>query len=93
VRRLWVLKCFFDIVDDGLGHKPVAATDVLDERQESSFAAEQIGYLTKPVDVAGWVRVVRSRFGFLRELSGDEATWTQANPGDKRQALQAVKGL
>ncbi len=93
VRRLWVLKCFFDIVDDRLGDKPVTAADVLDAREESSFASEQIGYLTKPVDVSGWVRAVRSRFGFLEELTVDEATWAAANPGDKWQALQAIEAL
>lgn len=93
VRRIWMLKCFFDIVDDGLGDKPVTAADVLDGREESSFASEQIGYLTKPVDVPGWVRAVRSRFGFLKELGGDEAIWAAANPGDRWQALQAVEAL
>lgn len=93
VRRLWVLKCFFDIVDDGLGTKPVTAADVLGAREESSFASEQIGYLTKPVDVAGWVRAVRTRFGFLDEMEADEATWATVNPGDRWEALQAVQEL
>jgi len=93
VRRLWVLKCFFDIVDDGLGDKPVMAADVLDAREDSSFASEQIGYLTKPVDVAAWVHGVRTRFGFLGELCGDESTWTAANPRDRWQAVQAVEAL
>ena len=75
VRRIWVLKCFFDIVDDGLGDKPVAAADVLDAREESSFTAEQIGYLTKPVDVVGWVRSIRRRFGFLGNMDAEEAGW------------------
>ncbi len=93
VRRLWVLKCFFDIVDDGLGTKPVTAADVIATREESSFASEQIGYLTKPVDLAGWVRAVRSRFGFLDEMDADELIWATANPGDRWQALQAVEGF
>jgi len=93
VRRLWVLKCFFDIVDDGLGTKPVTASDVIDAREESSFASEQIGYLTKPVDLAGWVRVVRSRFGFLDEMDADELTWATVNPGDRWSAQQAIEAL
>ncbi len=93
VRRLWVLKCYFDIVDDGLGTKPVAATDVLAARAESSFASEQIGYLTKPVDVDGWVRAVRTRFGFLEQLTDEETKWAEANPGDRWAAQQAVGAL
>ena len=93
VRRIWVLKCFFDIVDDGLGDKPVAAADVLDAREESSFTAEQIGYLTKPVDVVGWVRSIRRRFGFLGNMDAEEAGWASANPGDRWHALQAVEVL
>lgn len=93
VRRIWILKCYFDIVDDGLGSKPVAASDILDAREESSFASEQIGYLTRPVDVAGWVRTVRSRFAFLQRLDADETKWAMANPGDRWEALQAVEAL
>jgi uncharacterized protein len=93
VRRLWVLKCYFDIVDDGLGTKPIAAADVLDARDESSFASEQIGYLTKPVDVAGWVRTVGSRFGFLAGLDADEMRWAAVNAGDRWEAQQVVDAL
>lgn len=93
VRRIWILKCYFDIVDDGLGSKPIAVRDVLDAREESSFASEQIGYLTRPVDVAGWVRTVRSRLKFLQQLDADEAQWAMANPGDRWDALQAVEAL
>ena len=93
VRRIWILKCYFDIVDNGLGTKPIAASDILDAREESTFASEQIGYLTRPVDVAGWVRTVRSRFKFLQQLDTDEAKWAMANPGDRWEALQAVEAL
>ncbi len=93
VRRLWVLKVYFDIVDDGLGTKPIEAADVLDAREESSFASEQIGYLTKPVDIAGWIRTVRTRFSFLADFDVDEMKWAAVNPGDRWEALQAVKAL
>lgn len=93
VRRMWVLKCYFDIVDDGLGTKPIAATDVLAARTESSFASEQIGYLTKPVDVDGWVRAVRTRFSFLEQLTDEEMEWAEANPGDRWAAQQAVEAF
>ncbi len=93
VRRIWILKCCFDIVDDGLGTEPIAPSDILDAREESSFASEQIGYLTRPVDVAGWVRTVRARFGFLQQLDENEARWAMASPGDRWEALQAIEAL
>lgn len=93
MRRIWVLKCYFDIVDDALGHKPISATDVLNPREESSFASEQIGYLTKPVDVDGWVRTLRNRFAFLEDLDAEETAWAKVNAGDRWQALQAVEAL
>jgi len=93
VRRTWVLKCYFDIVNDGLGVRPIAATDILDERVESSFASEQIGHLTKPVDVPGWERAIRFRFGFLENLDGDETKWAAANQRDRWDAQQAVETL
>ncbi len=93
VRRVWILKCYFDIVDDRLGTKPIAASDVLNAREESSFASEQIGYLTTPVDIGGWEQTVRSRFGFLADPDVDETKWAGANPGDKWEVQQAVEDL
>jgi len=93
VRRLWVLKCYSDIVEDGLGTKPIEAADILGVREESSFASEQIGYLTKPVDVASWVQAVRSRFSFLADLDADEMKWASASPGDRWEVHQVVKAL
>ena len=66
---------------------------MLERREESAFAAEQIGYLTKPVDVEGWVSIVRSRFGFLADLDAHELRWAQVNEGHRWAALQAVDAL
>jgi hypothetical protein len=93
VRRLWILKSFFDIVDDQLARGPINPSDVLSEREETVFMAEQIGYLTKPVDIPGWERRVRSRFGFLARLDDDERRWAGASPADRWNALQAVKAI
>ncbi|GMQ93328.1 MAG: nucleotidyl transferase AbiEii/AbiGii toxin family protein [Acidimicrobiia bacterium] len=90
VRRLWVLKSFFDIVDDQLASGPVDPSDVLSEHEESVFTAEQIGYLTRLVDIAGWEHRVRSRYTFLASLDDDEQRWANANPADRWSALQAV---
>lgn len=93
VRRLWVLKSFFDIVDDRLGGRPIHPSDVLSGRHESAFAVEQIGYLTRGVDIVGWERRVRSRYRFLEALNDDERRWADVNPGDRWAALQAVDAL
>jgi predicted nucleotidyltransferase component of viral defense system len=93
VRRLWVMKSFFDIIDEHLGFSPIDPSDVLAERDESVFAAEQIGYLTRPVDIAGWGRALRSRYRFLTELHDEEQRWTIANPADRWNVRQAVEAL
>lgn len=93
VRRIWVLKCYFDIVDDGLGTGPIAAGDIVNDRVQTGFASEQIGYLTRPVDIAVWVQTVQNRFAFLQSLDVDEARWARANPGDRWDASEAVKAL
>lgn len=72
VRRLWILKVWGDVVDDGRGDKPVVPADVLRLRSESDFASDSIGKLTQPVDLKQWERVVRTRFEFLAVLDEDE---------------------
>jgi uncharacterized protein len=54
VRRLWVLKVWGDVIDDGRGRKPLNPEDVLHTRKQSDFAPESIGKLTQPVDLLGW---------------------------------------
>ena len=93
VRRLWVLKSFFDIVDDHLGNGPIDPSDVLSERDESAFAAEQIGYLTRPVDIAGWVTTIRARYQFLAELDEEEQQWAGVNAADRWDVGQAVEAI
>jgi uncharacterized protein len=93
VRRLWVLKSYFDIVDDQLAGGPIDPSDVFSKREETVFAAEQIGYLTRPVDIARWEHGVRSRYTFLASLDDDEQRWANANPADRWNALQAIKTI
>jgi len=93
VRRLWVMKSFFDIVDEHLDAGPIDPSDVLSGRDASVFAAEQIGYLTRPVDIAAWERTVRSRYRFLTDLDDDEQRWAVASPADRWDVLQAVEAL
>lgn len=95
VRRLLVLKVWTDVIDDGLGEKPFDPEDILRERRADEFKPEAIGYLTTPVDIAGWITVVCERFGFLRELDEDEQRWARCSRGDDwgiRQQIATFRG-
>lgn len=90
VRRLWVLKVWADVVDDGRGEKPTDPADVLNPRSESDFASDSIGKLTQPVDLERWERVVRTRFGFLAALDDDERRWVACDPRHRREIEGAI---
>lgn len=89
VRRLWVLKVWGDVVDDGRGPKPLEPEDVLAPRDERAFVPESIGKLTQPVDLAGWEQRVRARFGFLAALDADEQRWAACDPRHRREIDRA----
>lgn len=93
VRRLAVLKVWHDVVDDGLGSAPFTPDDVLDERHESDFRAEDIGYLTTPVDLPAWIREVRTRFAFLADLDDEERRLMQCGRGDRAAVDAAVAAV
>ena len=90
VRRLWVLKTYRDIVEDGRGNKPIDPEQVLNFRSESDFRNQNIGYLTGKVDIAAWMKVVYERFSFLRDLDDDEQRWCQCDPRDQYEVSQAL---
>jgi len=90
VRRLWVLKVWGDVVDDRRGDGPLDPTDVLAVRREQDFATESIGILTQPVDIAGWERSVRRRYGFLADLDDSERRWAACDPRHRREVEAAL---
>ena len=90
IRRLWVLKVWGDIVDDGRGHKPADPAEVLRPRSSTDFAPESIGKLTRPVDVDGWERHVRQRFAFLADLDEDEQRWIRCDPRHRHEIDTAI---
>jgi predicted nucleotidyltransferase component of viral defense system len=92
VRRLTVLKVWFDVIDDGLGGRPFAPADILTPRRAADFDPEAIGYLTTPVDVPAWIAAVERRFAFLEPL-GEEELFARCSPGDRWRAEQAVAAL
>jgi predicted nucleotidyltransferase component of viral defense system len=90
VRRLWVLKVWGDVVEDRRGDGPLDPADILIEKREQDFASESIGMLTQPVDVPGWERQVRHRFGFLADLDVDECRWAACDPRHRREVEDAL---
>jgi predicted nucleotidyltransferase component of viral defense system len=93
VRRLWMIKVYFDIVDDGRGQPPISPDDVLSARDPRRFTGEEIGYLTQPVDIEAWIATVRSRYQFLAHLRVDERRWALCNAGHRREVIAAVAAL
>ena len=90
VRRLWVLKVWGDVVDDGRGDKPADPADILEPRSEGDFAPDSIGKLTQPVDLRRWERVVRERFEFLVALDEDERRWAACDPRHRHEIESAI---
>lgn len=90
VRRLWVLKVWGDVVDDGRGDKPLDPVDVLAEKREKDFAPGSIGILTQPADIARWERRTRDRFQFLADLDDEEQRWARCDPRDRYELESAL---
>jgi uncharacterized protein len=90
VRRLWVLKVWGDVVDDGRGDRPLDPLDVLRHKRERDFAPESIGVLTQPADIEGWERRTRARFQFLAQLDEEEARWASCDPRDRERVEVAI---
>ncbi|MGE0139382.1 MAG: nucleotidyl transferase AbiEii/AbiGii toxin family protein [Ilumatobacteraceae bacterium] len=93
VRRLWVVKVYFDVVDDHRGTPPLRPDEVLGDRDPRRFVAEDIGYLTQPVDVDAWIATVQGRYRFLTALTPQEARWAACNPGHRHEVTEAVATL
>jgi predicted nucleotidyltransferase component of viral defense system len=93
VRRLWILKAWADVVDEGRGAPPIDPADILRPRREQDFADESIGKLTQPVDLASWEQRVRERFAFLAELDFEEKRWAQCDPRMTQEIVEAAKAI
>lgn len=93
VRRLWVLKVWGDVVDDGRGTKPADPDEVLHHRRERDYQPDSIGVLTRPVDIAAWEARVRARFQFLADLDDDERRWATCDERHRREVDAALRAL
>ena len=93
VRRLWVLKVWGDVVDDGRGTKPADPDEVLHQRRERDYQPDSIGVLTRPVDITAWEARVRTRFQFLAQLDDDERRWATCDERHRREVDSALEAL
>jgi predicted nucleotidyltransferase component of viral defense system len=93
VRRLWVLKSFRDVVVDGRGDKPLNPERLLSQREVADFDREDIGVLTRPVDIPTWVAQLQTRYAFLRDLTADERRWSACNARDRHDVEEHLATL
>lgn len=93
VRRLWILKVWGDVIDDGRGDRPVSPGDVLTPRKVSDFKPVPIGSLTQPVAIEDWEQRVRVRFAFLADLDANELRWAACDPRHRDEIEAAVAAL
>lgn len=93
VRRLWVLKVWGDVVDDGRGQRPLDANDVLRERRLQDFTPDSIGVLTRPIDLEAWESRARTRFRFLADLDEHERRWAACDPRHRDEIEEALAAL
>jgi predicted nucleotidyltransferase component of viral defense system len=82
VRRLFVLKVWHDVVDDGLGPAPLDPAEVVTPFDATKMPTEEIGLLTQPVQPEVWARFVCERFTFITSLDDDERRAARCSPGD-----------
>jgi predicted nucleotidyltransferase component of viral defense system len=90
IRRLLVLKVWHDVVDDGLGVRPFDPAEIVADIDPRSLASEDIGLLTRPVDVQGWLTRVRARYVFVTALDDVERRVARCNQGDRYEVSQLV---
>jgi len=93
IRRLWILKLWSDVLDDGRGERPVSPDDLLTARRVDDFKPVPIGSLTQPVDIEGWELRVRKRFAFLADLDDDERRWAACDHRHRDEIEAAIAVL
>jgi predicted nucleotidyltransferase component of viral defense system len=93
IRRLWVLKVWVDVVDDGRGVRPLDPANLLRPRRERDFAPDSIGVLIRPLELARWEERVRTRFQFLADLDDDERRWSTCDERLRREVEAALADL
>ncbi len=93
VRRLFVLKVWHDVVEDGLGHSPLDPADAVADVDLRRLPPEDIGLLTQPVEPEAWLCSIRARYGFLTEVDEEEQRVATCSPGDRDLVGKLVAAL
>ncbi len=93
IRRLFVLKVWHDVVEDGLGHGPLVADEAVRGVEIARLPPEDIGLLTQPVEPERWFEFIADRYAFLDSLDADEKRVARCNPGDSYFVSELVRTL
>ncbi|MGO9874212.1 MAG: nucleotidyl transferase AbiEii/AbiGii toxin family protein [Acidimicrobiia bacterium] len=93
IRRIFVLKVWHDVVNDGLGRGPLDPAEVIADIDASRRPTEDIGLLTQEVDPVSWLAFVRDRYRFLTDLDDDERRVAACSPGDRYFVEQLVDAI
>jgi len=93
IRRVFVLKVWHDVVEDGLGRGPLDPEAALRDVDIARLPSEDIGLLTQPVEPERWFAFVAERYRFLFDLSDDEQTAARCNPGDRYLVSELLRLL
>lgn len=94
VRRLWILKVYYDVVLDGRWpRRTFNPESILTPRAAADIDEESIGYLIQPVRIAEWERAFRRRYAFLADLTDDERAWARCHIDDRIGHQRAVAAL
>ena len=93
IRRLLMLKVWYDVVDDALGARPFDPTGIVAEVDPRSLPPEDIGLLTRPVEPEVWLAHVRARYVFVTALDEAERQVAACNPADRYVVSQLVRAV
>jgi uncharacterized protein len=93
IRRLLVVKVWYDVVDERLGRSPFDPGEIIAEFDLRDIASEDIGLLTQPVDAPAWLASIRRRYPFVTLLDATEAQIARCNPADRYLVEQVVTEL
>jgi uncharacterized protein len=93
IRRLFVLKVWYDVVVDGLGDGPLHPSEIVAGIDLDRLPPEDIGLLAQPVEHVAWLRQIRIRFAFLAQLDEIELRVAKCNARDRYTVAQLVAAL
>jgi len=93
IRRLWLLKVYQDVIEDRRWQRRFDPAAVLAPRRPGDIDEESIGFLTQPMDVAGWEREFRRRYAFLQKLTRDDRGWADCHAGRHHEFVELITAL